>query len=110
MTAEPVGPLIAAPDCADSAQAADPVEELRDVSQKSRAKVLPPMLLSADDLAKLLRVSKATIWRLRAAGKLLKPIESLGPQLLRWRYDETWRWIKAGMPNAATWTEMEKAR
>lgn len=65
--------------------------------------VVPPLLLSARDLAHLLRVSTATIWRLRAAGKLPRPLDSLGKQLLRWDASEVQRWVQAGMPDLKTW-------
>jgi predicted DNA-binding transcriptional regulator AlpA len=67
---------------------------------------LVPLLLSARDLAQLLRVSVPTIWRLRAAGKLPRPIDALGKQLLRWDADELRCWIKAGMPDLATWDKL----
>jgi predicted DNA-binding transcriptional regulator AlpA len=65
--------------------------------------VLQPLLLSAADLAELLRVSTATIWRLRAASKLPRPLDALGRQLVRWNADEIGRWVKAGMPDLKTW-------
>jgi len=69
---------------------------------------LAPMLLSAADLAALLRVSSATIWRLRASGKLPRPLNSLGRQLLRWNADEVRRWVKAGMPDLRTWEVLDR--
>jgi len=66
-----------------------------------------PLLLSAAMLAQLLSVSTATIWRLRAAGKLPRPLNSLGKQLLRWDADEIRRWVAAGMPDMKTWEESE---
>jgi predicted DNA-binding transcriptional regulator AlpA len=45
----------------------------------------------------------ATFWRLRAAGKLPRPIASLGAQLLRWRAEEIRRWVEAGAPDLKTW-------
>jgi len=64
---------------------------------------MPSLLLNAADLAKTLRVSIATVWRLRAAGKLPRPTTALGRQLLRWERRTIERWIEAGMPPASEW-------
>jgi predicted DNA-binding transcriptional regulator AlpA len=61
------------------------------------------LLLTARDLAKLLRISTATVWRLRAAGKLPRPLDALGSQLVRWDADEIRAWVKAKMPDLKTW-------
>ena len=45
-----------------------------------------PALISAAELADLLQVSTRTLWRLRSAGKLIKPIKLGGST--RWRLDE----------------------
>ena len=67
-----------------------------------------PLLYSAADLAEILRVSKPTVWRLRAAGKLPRPLDALGGQLLRWDADEIRRWIAAKMPDLATWEVLNR--
>lgn len=77
-----------------------------DTVQTKPATATPPaMLLSARDLALMLRVSTATVWRLRAAGKLPRPLDALGKQLLRWNAGEIQRWIDAGMPDLRTWEQ-----
>jgi predicted DNA-binding transcriptional regulator AlpA len=63
----------------------------------------PALLLTARDLAKLLRISTATVWRLRAAGKLPRPLDALGSQLIRWDADTIRSWVKAKMPDLKTW-------
>lgn len=55
-----------------------------------------PLLISADDLARLLQVSTRTLWRLRSSGKLLEPIKIGGNT--RWRLDEVRQWIADGCP------------
>ncbi len=55
-----------------------------------------PALISALELAKLLQVSTRTLWRLRSAGKLIKPIKIGGST--RWRLDEVQAWIAEGCP------------
>lgn len=55
-----------------------------------------PALISATELAELLQVSTRTLWRLRSAGKLIKPIKIGGST--RWRLDEVENWIAEGCP------------
>lgn len=69
---------------------------------------LQPLLLSAEDLGQLLRISVATIWRKRAAGKLPRPLDALGKQLIRWDATEIRRWIEAKMPDLKTWEAMNR--
>ena len=58
-------------------------------------------LLSANDLARRLNVSRRSIWRWRSAGKLPAPV--VVGRLIRWRRDEIERWIAAGCPNRREW-------
>lgn len=55
------------------------------------------LLLTASRLAAILSVSVRTLWRLRAAGKLPKPVHLGGS--LRWRAEEVQAWIDAGCPS-----------
>ena len=55
-----------------------------------------PILLPASRVAKMLQVSTRTLWRLLAAGKLIKPLK-IG-RSVRWRKDELTKWIAAGCP------------
>ena len=57
-----------------------------------------PLLIDARDLARLLTVSPATIWRMRAAGRLPAPIRLTG-STLRWRRSEVLAWLDAGCPD-----------
>ncbi len=61
----------------------------------------PSILLSADDLAHLLCLSKRSVWRFHSADKLPKPIR-LG-RSVRWRRDEIEKWIAAGLPHRRDW-------
>lgn len=63
-------------------------------------------LLSAEQLAGLLQVSKRTVWRLRSAGKLPRPVQLGGS--LRWRSAEIHRWIDAGCPPLKEWEAAEQ--
>lgn len=55
-------------------------------------------LLSVSDLARVLRTSNRTIWRLLAAGKLPEPVR-LGARP-RWTAETLRQWVRAGMPGA----------
>jgi len=72
------------------------------------APCLSPLLYSARDLAVVLRISVPTVWRLRAAGKLPRPLDALGAQLLRWDAGEIKRWVAAGMPSLDVWQELKQ--
>lgn len=59
------------------------------------------LLLTSDGLARLLKISKRGLMRLRSAGKLPRPVQ-LG-RLVRWRTAEIQEWVEAGCPDLATW-------
>lgn len=70
-------------------------KSVRNNETKDKADGVLP-LLSAQTLAKRLRVSVRTLWRLRSAGKLPRPLR-IGHSI-RWRADEIDAWIRAGCP------------
>jgi len=53
-----------------------------------------PLLITAAELARLLRVSTRTLWRLRSAGELPEAVRLGGA--VRWRLDEIKKWIAGG--------------
>jgi excisionase family DNA binding protein len=55
-----------------------------------------PILISAEELARLMRVSERTLWRLLSAGKVPQPVR-IG-RSTRWRYAEVREWIEKGCP------------
>lgn len=59
------------------------------------------LLLTSDGLARLLRVSKRTLGRLRSSGKLPRPVQF--GRLVRWRTAEVREWVEAGCPALAIW-------
>lgn len=56
-------------------------------------------LLSVDEVAARVGISRRTVWRLRDAG-VLPPSVKLGGRLCRWRAADIDRWIQAGCPRA----------
>jgi len=65
---------------------------MRDVS------LIASVLIDAAEFARLLSVSKPTIWRMRSVRKIPEPIR-LTSQCLRWRRDSVLAWIDAGCPS-----------
>ncbi|MBX3412617.1 MAG: helix-turn-helix domain-containing protein [Pirellulales bacterium] len=60
------------------------------------------LLISPDDLATILKVSKRTLWRLLSGAKLPRPIHvGRSP---RWRLEEINAWIEAGCPDLESWS------
>lgn len=57
--------------------------------------LIPSVLIDAAELARILSVSKPTIWRWLSEGRLPEPIR-LTSQCLRWRLDAVLAWIEAG--------------
>lgn len=58
----------------------------------------PPILIRADEVARLMGVSERTLWRLLSAGKVPKPLR-IGRNT-RWRLAEVRDWIAGGCPVA----------
>ena len=62
----------------------------------------PAVLIDAAEFARMLSVSKPTIWRMLAAQRIPEPIR-LTSQCLRWKRDAVLRWLDsleaAGCPS-----------
>jgi predicted DNA-binding transcriptional regulator AlpA len=67
-----------------------------------------PMLIAAKRFAELMAVSLATFNRMKAAGKLPRPIE-LSRGCHRWRLAEVRAWIEAGCPPIREWEARRRA-
>ncbi len=65
-----------------------------------------PILLFAKELALLLRVKRAHIFRLNGEGKL--PAPQGGQEKWQWRRDEVLAWIDAGRPDRRRWYQMQE--
>ncbi len=60
-------------------------------------------LLTADDVAHLLAISKSSVWRLRDRGLIPKPAR-IG-SLVRWRGADIDEWIERGCPELEEYRE-----
>jgi predicted DNA-binding transcriptional regulator AlpA len=58
-----------------------------------------PLLVSVDELSRMLGISPRSIWRRLSAGELVEPVR-IG-NCTRWRLDEVKAWIAAGCPSSA---------
>ena len=55
-----------------------------------------PVLINAEELARMMDVSERTLWRLLSAGKVPTPVR-IGRNT-RWRFAEIREWIERGCP------------
>ena len=68
---------------------------------------LAPLVYDSSDLCQVLRISLATLHRLRSAGRLPRALR-LGGQL-RWDAAEVAAWVRSGMPDLRTWEMLSGA-
>jgi excisionase family DNA binding protein len=54
------------------------------------------MMVTAEEVARMLNVSERTVWRMRSAGHLPPPVRLGG--CVRWPVDAIKQWIAAGCP------------
>ncbi len=64
-----------------------------------------PLLLNAKQVGFMLNLSRATVYRLNAEGRLPRPVH-LG-RATRWRREELVQWVEAGCPSRERW-ELEQ--
>jgi predicted DNA-binding transcriptional regulator AlpA len=67
----------------------------------------PGQLIRREDLQDLLAVSKATLTRLRAAGKIGPRAIRLGKQAVRWSHDEVMAWLTRRKGDGQLYTARE---
>lgn len=64
-----------------------------------------PLLLSAVEAARLLRISERHFYKLHASGRVPRPVRF--GRAVRWRADELREWVAAGAPPRARWEAMQ---
>jgi predicted DNA-binding transcriptional regulator AlpA len=72
------------------------------VTEEPTLDELQPLLLNSVQFGRLLSVSKDTIKRMDASGKIPAPIR-FSKGTVRWRYKELQAWCDAGCPNRKRW-------
>lgn len=60
--------------------------------------VTPSLMVDAKEVAQLINVSIATLWRMRSSGKL-PPTVTLSAGCVRWRRADIERWVALGCPS-----------
>jgi len=55
-----------------------------------------PVLITAEELAEMLRISTRTLWRQLSAGQLIEPVRIGGST--RWPLEKVHQWIEEGCP------------
>jgi len=73
----------------------------------AETKQTPDRLLSTRAVAQVLSVSTRTVHRLNSSALIVKPLRISGS--VRYLESELMAWIKAGMPDRATWRAMKEA-
>ena len=69
-----------------------------DADTGNQVNTTAPKLITIDELASMLGMSKRTVWRLLSAGQIPEPIRLGG--CTRWRLDLVRQWIDSGCPAA----------
>lgn len=74
----------------------------------SKASLVPSALIDAAELARMLSISKPTIWRMRESGRLPEPLR-VTSQAVRWRRADIEAWIAGGCVSHASVENQEVA-
>jgi len=74
----------------------------------STSKIPPPLSVGARELARLLGVSRAHVYRLDGEGRLPRGIHLGGRKL--WVVEEIRAWLRAGAPRRALWEREWESR
>jgi len=56
-----------------------------------------PALMTVEDVARLMTVSKRSVWRMRSSGAVPRPVKILGA--VRWKGSDIRQWLDAGCPS-----------
>ncbi len=67
-----------------------------------------PLLATAAEVAKMIRISPRTLWRLVSADQVPEPLRIGGA--VRWRVDDIKQWIGAGCPAQEKVSERRRKR
>lgn len=65
------------------------------------------LVVSADEAAKLLGISRRHLWALNSSGRLPRPVR-LGSRSVRWVARELSAWLDAGCPPRDRWEALKK--
>jgi len=77
-------------------------------SVDNQEKTNRPILLSVQDLARVLAISVRSVWRRDSAGQIPRPVR-IG-RSVRWLYEEIIDWVQAGCPSRVEWEAFRRSR
>lgn len=66
------------------------------------------LALTAEEIAELLGISRAHLWRLNSSGRLPRPIRF--GRAVRWHRSTIEEWLAAGAPPRDRWEDMDQRR
>ncbi|HKQ47605.1 MAG TPA: helix-turn-helix domain-containing protein [Phycisphaerae bacterium] len=72
-----------------------------DAAQHAALATSQRLAITADEVAELLGISRAHLWKLHSSGRLPRPIR-LG-RAVRWSVSEIQAWLAAGAPPRERW-------
>jgi excisionase family DNA binding protein len=72
--------------------AAKSLEEREPAGMEKTAETDEELVLTANDIARLLKISKRTVWAMRSAGVLPPPLKHLG-RVVRWSRADFDHWL-----------------
>ena len=75
------------------------------MSNDNRQTVIEPLLLRADQAARLLNISRSKFYSMHSAGLVPEPIRLV--ESPRWSIEELTDWIRHGAPSRERWAEMQ---
>lgn len=68
----------------------------------------PRLAVSAEEVAKLLGISRAHVWRLHSSGRIPRPVR-LG-RAVRWNRKNLEAWLEAGGPPREQWEFLRREK
>ena len=82
--------------------------QMKPGQQLEKRQAVDPLLVGADDAAKLLGIGRSLFYSLHSSGQLGPLPIRLGRRAL-WRREELAAWIRAGCPGRTRWVETQEA-
>ena len=79
------------------------------LSTPTNAVTLPPLLIDARELARLLSVSRASIFAMNSRGQVPVPVRPTGTDP-RWNVQELRDWCAAGCPERSQWEAIKSGQ
>lgn len=66
-----------------------------------------PQFVTPADLAAMIKIGRSTLYGLKAAGQLPRPVKLGNCDCVRWRLSDIERWIELGCPSMERFEKMK---